>query len=113
MASSVTYEFYQDTYGGGLSEAAFAASLPMAEAHVRWLCELREFDDETSERFMRAVCAALEAFAEYGAGEVGGYTIGKFSVKNYASQQTTGEELATAAALRELGLSGMAFSGVC
>ena len=111
MASSVTYEFYQDTYGGGLSEAAFAASLPMAEAHVRWLCELRGAD-ETSGRFMRAVCAALEAFAEYGAGEVGGYTIGEFSVKNYASQQTTGEELATAAALRELGLSGMAFTGV-
>lgn len=112
MASTVTYEFYQDTYGGGLSEAAFAASLPMAEAHVRWLCELRGAA-ETSERFMRAVCAALEAFAEYGAGEVGGYTIGEFSVKNYASQQTTGEELATAAALRGLGLSGMAFTGVC
>ncbi|WP_273382715.1 hypothetical protein [Enorma phocaeensis] len=112
MASSVTYEFYQDTYGGGLSEAAFAASLPMAEAHVRWLCELRGAD-EASGRYMRAVCAALEAFAEYGAGEVGGYTIGEFSVKNYASQQTTGEELATAAALRELGLSGMAFTGVC
>lgn len=112
MASTVTYEFYQDTYGGGLSEAAFAASLPMAEAHVRWLCELRGAD-ETSERFMRAVCAALEAFAEYGVGEVGGYTIGEFSVKNYASQQTTGEELSTAAALRELGLSGMAFTGVC
>lgn len=112
MASTVTYEFYQDTYGGGLSEAAVAASLPMAEAHVRWLCELRGAD-ETSERFMRAVCAALEAFAEYGAGEVGGYTIGEFSVKNYASQQTTGEELATAAALREPGLSGMAFTGVC
>lgn len=112
MASAVTYEFYQDTYGGGLSEAAFAASLPMAETHVRWLCELRGADEESG-RFMRAVCAALEAFAEYGAGEVGGYTIGEFSVKNYASQQTTGEELATAAALRELGLSGMAFTGVC
>lgn len=98
MATAVTNEFYQGTYGGGLSEAAFAASLPLAEAHVRWLCELREFD-ETSERFIRAVCVALEAFAEYGAGEVGGYTIGEFSVKNYASQQTTGEELATAAAL--------------
>ena len=48
-----------------------------------------------------------------GAGEVGGFQIGEFSVKNYASQQTTGEELATAATLRELGLSGMAFSGVC
>ena len=112
MASSVTYEFYQDTYGGGLSEAAFAASLPMADSHVKWLCAVKGTDTD-SETFMRAVCAALEAFAEYGAGEVGGFQIGEFSVKNYASQQTTGEELATAAALRELGLSGMAFSGVC
>ena len=112
MASTVTYGFYQDTYGGGLSEAAFGASVGMAESHVRWLCELRDYDD-TGGRFGRAVCAACEAFAEYGAGEVGGFQIGEFSVKNYASQQTTGEELATAAALRELGLSGMAFSGVC
>ncbi len=98
MASSVTYEFYQDTYGGGLSETAFAASLPMADSHVKWLCAVKGTNTD-SETFMRAVCAALEAFAEYGAGEVGGYTIGEFSVKNYASQQTTGEELATAAAL--------------
>ncbi len=96
MASSVTYEFYQDTYGSGLSEAAFAASLPMADSHVKWLCAVKGTDTD-SETFMRAVCAALEAFAEYGVGEVGGYTIGEFSVKNYASQRTTGEELATAA----------------
>ena len=112
MASTVTYAFYQDTYGGGLSEAAFAASLPLADSHVRWLCAVRGART-TCNAFKRAVCAAVDAFAEYGAGEVGGYTIGEFSVKNYASQQTTGEELATEAALRELGLSGMAFSGVC
>ena len=112
MASTVTYAFYQDTYGGGLSEAAFGESLPVADAHVRWLCAARGART-TCNSFRRAVCAAVDAFAEYGAGEVGGYTIGEFSVKNYASQQTTGEELATEAALRELGLSGMAFSGVC
>jgi hypothetical protein len=112
VASTVTYEWYSQTYGGGLSEAAFAASLPMADSHVRWLCELRDFD-ETCDRFKRAVCAACEAFAEYGAGEVGGYTIGQFSVKNYENKGTTGEELATQAALRELGLSGLAFAGVC
>lgn len=112
MASTVTYEFYVDTFGGGLSEAAFGASVGMAESHVRWLCELRDFD-ETCDRFKRAVCAACEAFAEYGAGEVGGYTIGQFSVKNYENKGTTGEELATQAALRELGLSGLAFTGVC
>ncbi|WP_261429089.1 hypothetical protein [Xiamenia xianingshaonis] len=108
----MTYGFYRDSFGGSLSEAAFGESLPLAEAHVRWLCALRGADD-ACEAFRRAVCAAADAFAEYGAGEVGGFQIGEFSVKNYASQQTTGEELATEAALRELGLSGMAFTGVC
>ena len=111
MASTVTYQFYADSYGGGLSEAAFSANLPLADSHVRWLCEVKGAKT-TCNVFKRAVCAAIDAFAEYGAGEVGGYSIGEFSVKNYASQQTTGEELATAAALRELGMSGMAFTGV-
>ena len=112
MASTVTYEFYSETYGGSLGEAAFAANLPMADAHVKWLCAVKGAST-TCNVFKRAVCATLEAFAEYGAGEVGGYSIGEFSVKNYASQQTSGEELATQAALRELGMSGMAFTGVC
>ena len=109
--AAVTYAYYSNTYGSGLSEPAFSDSLPVAEAHVKWLCANRCYCP-TSTAFKRAVCAAVDAFAEYGAGEVGGFQIGEFSVKNYASQQTTGEELATAAALRELGMSGMAFSGV-
>lgn len=108
--AAVDFDYYSGTYGGGLPEAAFAANAALAESHVRWLCALRGADD-SSEAFRRAVCAACDAFAEYGAGEVGGYAIGEFSVKNYASQQTSGEELATQAALRELGLSGMAFAG--
>lgn len=109
--ATVTYAYYADEFGGGLSEAAFGASVGLAESHVRWLCVLRDFDD-TSTPFKRAVCAATEAFAQYGAGEVGGFSIGEFSVKNYENKGTTGEELATQAALRELGLTGMAFCGV-
>lgn len=109
--AAVDFAFYSGTYGGGLPEAAFGASESLAEAHVRWLC-LGNGADEDSTAFRRAVCAATDAFAEYGAGEVGGFTIGEFSVKNYENKGTTGEELATAAALRELGLSGMAFCGV-
>lgn len=109
--AAVDYGFYTDTYGGGLSESAFAACEACAEAHVRWLC-LDGGADEASTEFMRAVCAATDAFAEYGAGGVGGYTIGEFSVKNYENKGTTGEELATAAALRELAGTGWAFSGV-
>ena len=108
---SVTYEFYRYTYGGGLAEAAFSDCLPQADAHVRWLClEKQPCVQELA--FKRAVCAAIDAFAEYGMGEVGGYTIGDFSVKNYENKGTTGEELATAAALKELAGTGFAFCGV-
>lgn len=111
IASTVTYDWYRDSYGGSLSEAAFGESLPLADAHVRWLCVVKGAST-TCNVFKRAVCAAAEAFAEYGAGEVGGFSIGEFSVKNYENKGTTGEELATQAALGELGLSGMAFTGV-
>ena len=107
----VTYEWYAQTYGGGLSESAFDANVALAESHVRWLCANRCYC-AASKAFKRAVCAACDAFAEYGAGEVGGYSIGEFSVKNYASQQTSGEQLATEAALRELVGTGYAFAGV-
>lgn len=108
---SVSYAYYSETYEGGLSEAAFSASLPTAEAHVKWLCSVRGAC-AASARYKRAVCAACEAFAEFGQGEVGGYSIGSFTVRNYENKGTTGEEIATQAALRELGLSGMAFAGV-
>ncbi len=108
---TVDYAYYTGTYGGGLPEAVFTASLPTAEAHVKWLCGVKGVC-ATSTAYKRAVCAACEAFAEFGAGEVGGYSIGSFTVRNYENKGTTGEELATAAALRELGLSGMAFCGV-
>lgn len=109
---AVAYEYYAQTYGGGLSESAFGASIGLAESHVSWLCALRGAKASCT-AYKRAVCAACEAFAEFGAGEVGGYTIGGFTVRNYENMGTTGEELATQAALRELGCSGMAFSGVC
>ena len=111
MASTVTYEFYTDSYGGGLSEAAFSSSLPIADSHVKWLCAVNGAKT-TCTVFKRAVCAAVDAFAEYGAGEVDGDSIGRFSGKNYAAQQPTGGARAAVAALRELGISGMAFTGV-
>ena len=108
----VDYAYYAEEYGGGLAEAAFTAALPMAEAHVKWLCAVRGFDAE-SDACLRAVCAACDAFAEFGSGEVGGYTIGRFSVKNYENRGTTGEEIATMAALKELVGTAYPFCGVC
>ena len=44
--------------------------------------------------------------------EVGGYSIGDFSVKNYENKGTTGEEIATQMALKELVGTNYAFAGV-
>ena len=73
MGASVTYEFYQDGYGGALP---------------------------------------ADAFAEYGEGRVGGFSIGSFSVTNYRDEGTTGAEVAREAALAELCFTGLTFAGV-
>lgn len=109
--AAVSYKYYSETYGGGLDEAAFGEFLPVAEAHVKWLCAVKGYCS-CSTPFKRAVCVATDAFAEFGCGEVGGYTIGDFSVKNYENKGTTGEEIATQMALKELVGTGYAFAGV-
>ena len=112
LAVSVTYEFYANTYGGGLAEAAFAASLPAATAHVRWLCGGRSPGRCEVTAWKRAVCAAVDAFAEFGQGQGGGFALGDFKVTHYEDEGTTGEEIATQAALKELVGTSLAFCGV-
>ena len=112
----VSYEFYQDGYGGALAANAFAEALPAAVRCVgaltgaRDVCE--EWDGDRAEAWRRAVCAAVDAFAEYGEGRVGGFSIGSFSVTNYRDEGTTGAEVAREAALAELSRTGLAFVGV-
>ena len=53
-----------------------------------------------------------DAFAEYGEGRVGGFSIGSFSVTNYRDDGTTGAEVAREAALAELAGTGLCWSGV-
>ena len=62
--------------------------------------------------YRRAVCAACDAFAEFGEGQVGGFALGDFKVTHYEDEGTTGEEIATQAALRELVGTSLAFAGV-
>lgn len=112
MASAVTYQFYSETYGGGLSEAAFGLALPAAERHVRWLVGAKEPADGELVTYKRAVCAAVDAFAEFGEGQVGGFALGDFKVTHYEDEGTTGEEIATANALKELVSTSLAFCGV-
>ena len=110
--ASVTYAYYSQVYGGGLSEAAFVDMLPAAETHVRWLCSLKQAC-VNSTPYKRAVCAVVDVFAEFGQGQVSGIALGDFRVTRYASDEgVTGEDMATKAALKELCGTGMAFCGV-
>lgn len=115
-AASVPYLFYRDEYGGALGADEYAEALPAAMRCVRALCGLEgpgEFWGEDAVRaWKRAVCAAAEAFAEFGEGRVGGYAIGDFKVTNYLEKGTTGREVAVAAAADELAATGLLFSGV-
>ena len=112
----VSYGFYLDGYGGALSAEAFAEALPAAVRCVGALTGARdareEWDDDQVEAWRRAVCAAADAFAEYGEGRVGGFSIGSFSVTNYRDEGTTGSVVAREAALAELAGTGLCFSGV-
>lgn len=112
----VSYEFYQDGYGGALAAEAFAETLPAAVRCVGALTGARnvreDWDGGVADAWRRAVCAAADAFAEYGEGRVGGFSIGSFSVTNYRDEGTTGSEVAREAALAELAGTGLCFSGV-
>lgn len=70
------------------------------------------WDADVADAWRRAVCAAADAFAEYGEGRVGGFSIGSFSVTNYRDDGTTGAEVAREAALAELAGTGLCWSGV-
>ncbi len=113
MCPDVTYEAYVEEFGGELSEEAFAANLPLAEAHTVWVCWPREPRTRDERRvWARAVCRCVDVFAEHGAGSVGGFSIGDYKVTNYENKGTTGAELATEAVMRELAGTGLLFGGV-
>lgn len=80
----VTYSDYEG-YGGTLDEAAFNTSIKSACAKVREIIGFNEpQDDEDIQAYTRAVCAAVDVDAAYGAsggiGEnVASITLGRFS----------------------------------
>ena len=112
----VSYDFYLDDYGGALAAEAFAEAMPAAVRLVASITGARgardDWDAEQADAWRRAVCAAADAFAEYGEGRVGGFSIGEFSVTNYRDDGTTGAEVAREAALAELAGTGLCWSGV-
>lgn len=108
----VTYEFYRDAYGGDLGPEELSAALVAAERHVRWLCGGRVPACEADAlAYKRAVCAAADAFSEWGEGQAGSFAIGQFSVTHYDKRGTTGAEMAKEAAVKELCGTGLLFGG--
>ncbi len=87
---TVTYSDYQ-TYGGTLSKEDFDASIAAAQAWVRYLVGFNSpTTDEENAACIRAICAAVNVDAAYGAsGGIGegasSLSIGSFSVSNSSS----------------------------
>jgi hypothetical protein len=100
-AQGPSFAFYQDAYRGTLDAASFAEATPSALRCVRELCGgagPSGLDEDALMAWGRTCCAAAEAFAEFGEGRVGGYTIKEFKVTNYMEKGTTGLEIAQQAA---------------
>ena len=111
----VTYSWYTAHYGCDLSEAAFVYALPEAERHVNWLCGgRRPCGAAEHHAYKRAICAAVQAFVEYGEGPAGGFQIGGFRMGNSEASASgpTGEDMASDAAIKELAGTGLIFCGV-
>lgn len=112
----IDYQWYLDSYGGALGAEGFHEALPAALRLMRgitggaWPEAGWDYDDTCTWR--RACCAAVDAFAEFGEGRMGGYAIGDFKVTNYMEKGTTGREVALEAALAELAGTGLSFCGV-
>lgn len=93
-AAPVDYGWYLDFYGGALGAEGFAEALPAALRLMRqvtsgaWPGE--GWDAEETSAWRRACCAAVDAFAEFGEGRVGGVAVGDFKVTSYMEKGTTG-----------------------
>lgn len=110
-----TYGFYSQEYSGELSEGTFDSSLRTACAYVRDFIWPNDPDD--SSEFLRAVCAAIDVDAAYGAsGGIGegttDFSIGSFSASISQESGGTYEQEMHAAIKRELSGSGLLYRGL-
>lgn len=113
MTWTPDYAFYRDEYKGKAPEAAFDEQLSGAVAHVDWLIGFNEVTEATATAYKRAVCAVVEAFAVYGTGPVGGFSIGSFTHSSYVGVGSkSGKQIATEDAVSELSASGLLYAGV-
>lgn len=116
MSAQPTYDFYEHEYAGNLNEEAFNASLRVATAYVNDFIWPNEEDG--SDEYQRAVCAAVDVDATYGAsGGIGesmsDFRIGSFSVSGSEQQGGTAYEQDVRTAIkRELLGTGLLYMGI-
>ena len=114
-APEVTYAFYSEGYGGSLSEGGFKAALPHALAFVRGRIWPNDPQDDP-DAYRRAVCAACDVDAAYGAtGGTGGLvsvTTGTVSMSFGADGWSSRETDMARAVDGELVGSGLLYMGL-
>ena len=113
----VTFEFYRDSWGGGLAEGDFSSALPRALAAVRGLTWPNVPDAGSEGAWRRAVCAAVDVDAAYGltggTAAVSSATLGSMSVTLGGGQQGSSYDADVARAVRgELVGTGLLFMGI-
>lgn len=117
MLPEVTYERYQEL-GGELGENAFKASLRAAMASVRQIIGFNVPNDTNLEAYERAVCAAVDVDAAYGAssgiGEGGdSVKVGSFSISGNSHAGISAYDADMRRAIRqELTGSGLLYQGI-
>ena len=114
----VTYQDFSELFGTSVGdEAGFADCLPFAEAVVRDLTAPNEAATESqAEAWRRAVCGAVCADlmrgGDHGMGDVGGFSLGKFSVSGGSSEGEGGDAAMRRAARAFLVGSGLLCMGL-
>lgn len=108
------YSFYTDTYGGRLPEDVFREGAAEAESFVKYLVGWNEVDtEEKRTAYKRACCAAVDAFAQYGDGAIGGFSIGSFSTTQTSyTGSANARDVARQKAMGELLKAGLLWGGI-
>ncbi len=116
---SVTYPDYQSV-GGKLSESAFNASLRAALASVREVIGFNEPEViEQEDAYLRAVCAAADVDAAYGASGGVGEGLASMSIGSFSASAASDGSGVSAYDIdmqrrirQELSGSGLLFQGI-
>lgn len=107
-----SYAFYADDFHGELSEDVFNAHINSALAFTRKLVGNKRITPKTQTPFFRAVCAVVDAFAQYGTTPQTGFSVGSFTVQSGGANASTGYDIAREGALLELSGTGLLYAGL-